>query len=49
MEMFYNILFFVNGKIVKSGTHNELVEQEKYYKKLINFQNQNIILRYHSD
>lgn len=42
MEMFDRIIVFSNGKIVESGSHKELLEQDGYYKKLIDFQNQKI-------
>ncbi|MBK6912611.1 MAG: ATP-binding cassette domain-containing protein [Ignavibacteriales bacterium] len=42
MEMFDRIIVFSNGKIVESGLHQELLEQDGYYKKLIDFQNQKI-------
>lgn len=42
MEMFDKVIVFSNGKIVESGLHQELLEQNGYYKKLIDFQNQKI-------
>ncbi len=42
MEMFDKIIVLSSGKIVESGSHQELIEQNSYYKKLIDSQNQNI-------
>ncbi|MFZ1517562.1 MAG: thiol reductant ABC exporter subunit CydC [Ignavibacteriaceae bacterium] len=42
MKMFDKIIVLSSGKIVESGSHQELKEQNSYYKKLIDSQNQNI-------
>ena len=42
MKMFDKIIVLSSGKIVESGSHQELIEQNSYYKKLIDSQNQNI-------
>jgi ABC-type multidrug transport system fused ATPase/permease subunit len=39
MEMFDKILVIKNGRLIDSGTHIELLEQNSFYKRLFELQN----------